>query len=76
MPGRLRGRLFHHGHCHCLEYDVVANRVYAVVSYKMLFQPSLKAGSLLLQPHVLEAAHGPHGKTETMISQFMYRYDN
>ena len=26
MPGALRGRLFHHGHCHSLESQVVAKR--------------------------------------------------
>lgn len=59
------GRLFHHCHCHSLESLVVAKREYAVANYEMLFQPSLKAGSPLLQFHVLQAVQEPHGKTES-----------
>lgn len=58
------GRLFHHCHCHSLESLVVAKREYAVANYEMLFQQSLKAGSPLLQSHVLQAVHEPQGKTE------------
>lgn len=74
--GTLRRRLLHHGHSHSLESYSIAKRVYAVASYEMLFQPSLNAGSRLLQPHVLEAVHGFHGKSETVISRFMYWFDN
>lgn len=55
-PGALRGRIFHHGHCHSLESYVIAKREYAMASYEMLLQLKLKAGSSLLQPHVLEVA--------------------
>lgn len=55
-PGALTGRFLHHGHCQSLESYVIAKREYAVASCEMLFQLNLKAGSPLLQPHVLEAA--------------------
>lgn len=43
--GILGRRLLHHSHSHSLESYSVANRVDAVASYEMLFQPSWKAGS-------------------------------
>lgn len=55
-PGALMERFFHCGYYQSLDSYVITKREYAMASCEMLLQLNLKAGSPLLQPHMLKAA--------------------